>query len=96
MKAWDIDATEVVRHDVIQAIHDRINRVWLHTRCPTWVFWLPPDRLYLLRDDDARRSRIADRMDFLVGVYTERVALGDLADDIRHHVKEHADDYRMG
>lgn len=96
MKAWDFNAEDVVRPDVIQAIHDRINRVWLHNRSSTWVFWLPPDRLYLLRDDDARRSRIADRLDFLVGVYTERVTVGDLADDIRLHVKEHADDYRLG
>lgn len=96
MKAWDFDAEEVVRADVIRAIHDRINRVSLHSHCATWVFWTPPNRLYLLRDDDARRSRIADRLDFLVGVYTDRVALGDLADDIRQHVKERADDYRMG
>lgn len=96
MKAWDFDADEMLRRDVAEAIYERIQRVWLHNRCATWVLWRPPHSLLLLRADDVYRSKAAERTEFLVGVYTERVTLADLIDDIRHHVQEHRDDHRMG
>lgn len=96
MKAWEITADEMLRHDCAKAIHERIQRVWLHNRCATWVMWRPPHSLLLLRADDVYRSKAAQRTEFLVGVYTERVTLAHLIEDIRHHVQEHRDGHCMG
>ena len=81
-----INADELTQPEVVAAIHQRIQRIWTHSRCLAYVLWRD-GRLIVARADEIEGTRLLESANRFVGAYNGDASPARLRMDLVEHLE---------